>query len=157
MRLSKRTRYGFRLMVELARSSKKGPVSLKEIAERQGLSLKFLEQIVIHLKTMGPVKAVRGPSGGYMLSKPPSKITLKSLFDIFEGVSGIVECVRDPSDCKRVDDCATHVLWVILDKKISDTLSSMTLKDLIKFGPADLMSVKEKARISVKSVRRTLK
>ncbi len=155
MRLSKRTRYGFRLMVELARSSKKGPVSLKEIAERLGLSLKFLEQIVIHLKTMGPVKAVRGPSGGYMLSQPPSKITLKSLFDIFEGVSGIVECVRNPSDCKRVDDCATHVLWVILDKKISDTLSSMTLEDLIKFGPADLMSVKE--GISVKSVRRTLK
>lgn len=155
MRLSKRTRYGFRLMVELARSFEKGPLSLKEIAARQNLSLKYLEQIVIHLKTMGPVRSVRGPRGGYMLSLPPSRITLKSLFDIFEGVSGIVECVRNPSECKRVDDCASHRLWVTLEEKISDTLSSMTLEDLIKGDPADLVPLRTKTRGSAKSIHRS--
>ena len=65
MKLSKRTRYGFRLMVELARSFVNGPVSIKEIASRQNLSAKYLEQIILHLKTAGLVKAVRGPRGGY--------------------------------------------------------------------------------------------
>src|SRR5512135_1818942 len=128
MKLSKRTRYGFRLMVELAKSFEKGPLSIKEIAARQNISDKYLEQIIMHLKTVGPITAVRGPKGGYMLSSPPSRITLKSLFDLFEGPSGIVECVEDPSECKRADSCLSRRLWVTLEEKISETLSSTTLE-----------------------------
>ena len=142
MKLSKRTRYGFRLMVELAKSFEKGPLSIKEIAARQNISDKYLEQIIMHLKTVGLVTAVRGPKGGYMLSLPPSKITLKSLFELFEGHSGIVECVQNPSNCKRVDYCLSRRLWVTLDDKISETLSSTTLEDLLAGDPADLIPLK---------------
>lgn len=154
MKLSKKTRYGFRLMVELAKSFDKGPLSIKEIASRQNISDKYLEQIIMHLKTVGPVKAVRGPKGGYMLSVPPSKINLKSLFDMFEGPSGIVECVQNPSECKRVDRCPSRKLWVSLEEKISETLSSTTLEDLITGDPADLLPLKSGPIRSAKSINR---
>ncbi len=131
MKISRRTRYGFRLMVELAINFDKGPLSLREIAKKQGISEKYLEQIIIQLKTMGPVTAVRGPKGGYMLSLPPSQITLRSLFDILEGSDGIVECVQDPSLCKRVGSCISRELWVTLEKSVRETLNSTTLEDLI--------------------------
>ena len=154
MKLSKRTRYGFRLMVELAKSFEKGPLSIKEIAARQNISDKYLEQIIMHLKTVGPVTAVRGPKGGYMLSLPPSQVTLKSLFDIFEGPCGIVECVQNPSECKRADACLSRKLWVTLEEKISETLSSTTLEDLIVGDPADLIPLKSAVSGSAKSINR---
>ena len=157
MKLSKRTRYGFRLMVELANSFEKGPVSIKEIAARQCISVKYLEQIIMHLKTVGPVIAVRGPKGGYKLSMSPSKITLKSLFDIFEGPSGIVECVKNPSECKRVNYCLSRKLWVTLEEKISEILSSTTLEDLIAGDPAELISLKSARGGSAKSINRSCK
>ena len=138
MKISRRTRYGFRLMVELAINFDKGPLSLREIAKKQGISEKYLEQIIIQLKTMGPVTAVRGPKGGYMLSLPPSQITLRSLFDILEGSDGIVECVQDPSLCKRVGNCISRNLWVTLEKSIRETLNSTTLEDLITGGLENL-------------------
>ncbi|MGE5237802.1 MAG: RrF2 family transcriptional regulator [Chloroflexota bacterium] len=130
MKISKRTRYGFRLMVELARNFNKGPVSLREIARKEKISQKYLEQIIIQLKTVGPVMSVRGAQGGYVLSVPPSQISLKSLFDILEGSSGIVECAKRSSACNRVDDCAARKLWVLLEERVGETLSSMTLQDL---------------------------
>jgi Rrf2 family protein len=157
MKLSKRTRYGFRLMVELANSFAQGTISLREIAERQSLSVKYLEQIIMHLKTVGLVKAVRGPKGGYILSLPPSKINLKSLFEIFEGSAGIVECVQNPSECKRVDYCLNRKLWVTLDEKISETLSSKTLEDLMAGDPAELIPLKYGPSGSAKSINRSCK
>ena len=152
MKLSKRTRYGFRLMVELAINFDKGPISLREIAKKQGLSEKYLEQIIIQLKTMGPVTAVRGPKGGYLLSLPPSRITLKSLFDILEGSDAIVECVKNPSVCKRVGNCMSRKIWVTLDENIRKILNSTTLEDLIAGGPEDLNSVRSGISKSAKSV-----
>jgi Rrf2 family protein len=157
MKLSKRTRYGFRLMVELAKSFEKGPLSIKEIAARQNISDKYLEQIIMHLKTVGPVTAVRGPKGGYMLSLSPSQITLKSLFDIFEGPCGIVECVQNPSECKRADACLSRKLWVTLEEKISETLSSTTLEDLIAGDPADLIPLKSGPCKNAKFINRSRK
>ncbi len=118
-------------MVELARNYDKGPVSLREIAKREDISEKYLEQIIIHLKTMGPVTPVRGPKGGYMLSVPPWQITVKSLYDIFEGSSGIVECVKNPQLCERAGICAARKIWVEVEKKLCETLDSMTLQDVI--------------------------
>ena len=155
MKLSKRTRYGFRLMVELARSFDRGPISIREIAKRQNISVKYLEQIIMHLKTVGPVAAVRGPRGGYMLSLPPSKITLKSLFEIFEGPSGIVECVQSRTACKRADYCPSRKLWVTLEDKISETLSSTTLEDLLAGNMADLIPCKPGPGGPAKSITRS--
>jgi Rrf2 family transcriptional regulator, cysteine metabolism repressor len=152
MKLSKRTRYGFRLMLELAKRFDTGPVSIKEIAEVQDISGKFLEQIIIQLKATSLVKAVRGPKGGYMLSQPPSQITLKFLFEIFEGPSGIVECVQNPSECKKADYCLSRKLWVILEDNISQTLGSATLKDLLAGDPAGLLSLKSLRSESAESI-----
>jgi Rrf2 family protein len=152
MKLSKRARYGFRLMVELALNFDKGPLSLREIAKKQGISEKYLEQIIIQLKTMGPVTAVRGPRGGYMLSLPPSQITLKSLFDILEGSDGIIECVQNPSVCKRVGNCISRKIWVILDENLRETLNSTTLEDLITGGPEDLNTFRSGINRSAKSI-----
>ena len=152
MKLSRRTRYGFRLMVELALNFDKGPLSLREISTKQGISEKYLEQIIIQLKTMGPVTAIRGPKGGYMLSVPPSKITLKSLFDILEGSDGIIECVQDPSACKRVRNCLSRKIWVTLDENIRNTLTSTTLEDLITGGPEDLNNFRAGISRSAKSI-----
>jgi len=134
VKISKRTRYGFRLMVELARNFNKGPVSLREIARKEKISQKYLEQIIIQLKTVGPIMSVRGPQGGYILSAPPSQISLKSLFDILEGSSGIVECAKRSSACNRVDICAARKLWVLIEERLGETLSSMTLQDLTTTG-----------------------
>jgi len=130
MQLSKRTRYGFRLMIELANNYAKGPISLFEISKKQNLSEKYLEQIIIQLKATGPITAVRGPKGGYRLSVHPSKITLKSIYDLLEGSSGIVECVQDPAVCGRSNCCECRNLWVTIEKGIGDTLKSKTLADL---------------------------
>lgn len=157
MKLSKRTRYGFRLIVDLAKSFDQGPISLKDIAERQNISMKYLEQIIMQFKTVGFVKAVRGPRGGYMLSVSPSKITLKSLFEIFEGSSGIVECVKNPSACKKVDYCTSRKLWVTLECKISEALNSATLADLIVGDTADSILGKSGPKGSAKSIYRGLK
>jgi len=152
MKLSRRTRYGFRLMVELALNFDKGHLSLREIAKKQGISEKYLEQIIIQLKTMGPVTAVRGPRGGYMLSLPPSKITLRSLFDILEGSDGIIECVQNPSECKRAGKCISRKIWVTLDEKIRETLNSTTLEDLITGRPEDLNPFRSGISRSAKSI-----
>jgi Rrf2 family transcriptional regulator, cysteine metabolism repressor len=157
MKLSKRTRYGFRLMVELALNFEKGPLSIREISTSQGISEKYLEQIIIQLKTMGPVTAVRGPKGGYMLSMPPSRITLKSLFDILEGSDGIIECVQNTSVCKRVGNCISRKIWVALDENIRATLNSTTLEDLITGGPRDLNTVRSGIRKPTKSINKRLK
>lgn len=146
MKLSKRTRYGIRMMVELARNYNKGPISLREIAKKENISEKYLEQIIIQLKVAGPIIAVRGPKGGYMLSLPPSKITLKSLFNIFEGTSGIVECVSDPSLCERSSFCASHKIWMALEEKLCETLDSITLQDAIN-GESDQPKHSESAII----------
>jgi len=141
-------------MVELAINFDKGPLSLREIAKKQGISEKYLEQIIIQLKTMGPVTAVRGPKGGYMLSLPPSQITLRSLFDILEGSDGIVECVQDPSLCKRVGNCISRKLWVTLEKSIRETLNSTTLEDLITGGLENLNTFRSGITRSAKSINR---
>jgi len=152
MKLSRRTRYGFRLMVELALNFDKGPLSIREISKTQGISEKYLGQIIIQLKTMGPVTAVRGPKGGYMLSLPPSKITLKSLFDILEGSEGIIECVQNPSVCRQVSKCISRKIWVALDENIRATLNSTTLEDLITGRPGDLNTVGSGIRRTTKSI-----
>ena len=142
MKLSKRTQYGFRLMAELGRHFDEGPIPLGEIARKEDLSEKYLEQIVIHLRPAGFLRAVRGPKGGYLLSVPPSKIRLRLLFEAFEGSSGITECVKSSSACKRVRNCASRQLWMTLERGISETLNSLTLADLLTASPKEAASLR---------------
>lgn len=131
MRLSTRARYGTRLMLELALNFKRGNIFLKDIARKEELSEKYLSHLVIPLKASGLINSSRGAHGGYMLAKPPSRITIKEIVQILEGNISLVECVKNPSVCSRVSKCATRDIWVKLDEKVSEVLSAITLKDLV--------------------------
>lgn len=130
MKLSTRSRYGVRLMLELALNNGKGQVLLKDIAREEDISEKYLSLIIIPLKSAGLVTSTRGAHGGYALAKPPSTITLREIVEVLEGDTCLVDCVKNPDACPRVDTCASRDLWVVLSGKISETLGSITLADL---------------------------
>ena len=132
MRLSTKGRYGARLMVELALNYGKGSVLLKDIAKRQEISQGYLEHIIPPLKAAGLIKSNRGAHGGYALTKVPSKITLKDVVFTLEGSLTPVECVDNTQVCNRVPYCVTRDAWKELGSKISETLDSITLKDLVE-------------------------
>ncbi|MEA3454852.1 MAG: Rrf2 family transcriptional regulator [Candidatus Caldatribacteriota bacterium] len=130
MRLSTRARYGTRLMLELALNFNKGTIFLKDIAEKEEISEKYLSHLVIPLKSSGLISSSRGAHGGYRLAKSPPQITLKEIVQTLEGGISCVECVKNPSVCHRASKCATRSIWKKLDEKIADELSSVTLEDL---------------------------
>ncbi len=131
MRLSKRTRYGIRLIIELAMDSRK-QINLTEIARRQDISMKYLSMIIIPLKRAGLVVSSRGAHGGYRLLKPPAQITVGDIVSLLEGDSEPVECLAHPEICKRSPLCAAKWLWERLAATITDFFESITIEDLVK-------------------------
>jgi len=132
MKLSTKGRYGARLMLDLALHYNEGPILLKNIAEREDLSVGYLEHILPLLKVAGLIISRRGAHGGYTLSKAPSEITLKDVIQAVEGPLTPVECINSPSVCQKVESCATREVWEKLGESISQTLGSVTLKDMIE-------------------------
>ncbi len=130
MKLSTRSRYGVRLMYELAIHYGKDPVIIKDIARRQQISEKYLSKIVIPLKGARLVISSRGSNGGYILAREPSKITLREIIEILEGDITPVECVKNTKLCSRSTDCPTREIWCSLDRSIAGFLDSITLEDL---------------------------
>ena len=131
MKLSSRTRYGMRAVLELAMEYGKKPMQIKTIAEREDISNKYLEQLVAMLKAAGIVRSIRGPRGGYILSRPPAEITLKEVFETLEGPMVPAECLEHPDFCPRCTDCATREIWHELQDSISSVLNAYTLADLV--------------------------
>ena len=132
MRISTRARYGLRLMIEVAANFKKGPIFLKEIARNIDVSEKYLSQIILPLKGKGLVSTYSGAHSGYILGRPPGKIKLKEIIEILEGDLSLIDCVNNPSVCRKVTTCVTRDIWTELGNKISEVLNSFTLDDLIK-------------------------
>jgi Rrf2 family protein len=120
--------------LELAQSGKKGPLQLKIIAQRQDISVKYLEQLMVVLKAAGFVRSIRGSKGGYVLAKAPEQIELSEVLHCLEGTVTTVECVENKDYCTRAPDCAARDLWVKVQKAIEDVLKSMTLQDLVAMG-----------------------
>ncbi len=131
MRLSTRTRYAVRAMLELALNKSNAPLQLKTIAGRQDISIKYLEQLMATLKAAGFVRSVRGSKGGYILAKPPNQIKLDRVFSCLEGPLTIVECVENDNFCNRAADCTPRLLWAQLQTAIMRVLKSTTLQDLV--------------------------
>ena len=132
MRISTKGRYALRMMLDLAEHQNNGYVALKDIAERQGISKKYLEQIVLLLNRSDFLLTNRGFQGGYRLSKEPSKYTVNDILKLTEGSLAPVSCVENnPVGCERGADCATLPLWQGLQAVISEYLSGITLQDLI--------------------------
>ena len=130
MRLSTKTRYAARAMLELALNKADGPLQVKRIARRQQISEKYLEQLIVVLKSAGYVKSVRGPKGGYFLAKDPAEIKLSDIFYSFEGPITTSECVQDIDKCSRSCECVMREVWKKVEESVVDVLDSITLKDL---------------------------
>lgn len=131
MKLSTKGRYGVRLMIDLAFHYGEGPSLLKEIAKRQAISEKYLWHLINSLKVVGLVAATRGARGGYILAKPPSKITMKEILQASEGAMCLVDCVEKPSLCKFAPICAARDLWSEIAGNIDHILTSTTLADMV--------------------------
>ncbi len=132
MKLSTRGRYGVRLMLDLALHYGEGPVLLKDIAERQGISEKYLWQLINPLKTTGLVNSLRGAHGGYVLGKPPETISLKAILQILEGPLCLVDCVDNPSLCERAPSCISRDIWGEASKTMQQTLEDTTLAAMME-------------------------
>jgi len=130
MKLSTKGRYGTRAMLDLVMHRDSGPANVKEIAERQGVSPRYLEHLMVRLASSGLVRSVRGRSGGFVLSRRASEITLAEIVEVLEGRISMVECVAEPDVCDRASFCATREVWDGVSQCISRYLSEMTLEDL---------------------------
>lgn len=131
MKISTRTRYGTRLMLNLGLHYGGGSIFLKDIAKDEEISEKYLSQIIIPLKSAGFVSATRGAHGGYMLAKDPSLITMKNIFAALEGGLGFAEYIKNPAVCKRTTQCTTRIVWSHIENKMLELLNSIKLSDLI--------------------------
>ena len=132
MKISTKGRYALRTLVDLAQHSDEGLVPLKDVAARQGLSQKYLEQIVTVMNKAGFLTGVRGPQGGYRLVRTPSEYNMAEVLEVIEGSLAPVVCLdADENTCERCDTCATVDMWSGLYKAMTDYLSGVTLQDLV--------------------------
>ncbi|MCM8801611.1 MAG: Rrf2 family transcriptional regulator [Candidatus Omnitrophica bacterium] len=132
LKLSTRARYGIRMILDLALNSKDRPVLLREIAQRQGISQGYLEQIAPLLKAAGLIKANRGAHGGYLLARDPDDITLKEMIGILEGGFSLVDCIEDPGVCSRLKECMVREIWEEIGFKIAKILDAVTLEEMLR-------------------------
>jgi Rrf2 family iron-sulfur cluster assembly transcriptional regulator len=131
MKLSTRSRYGARLMVELAMNYGKGPMSIAEISRKQRIPLKYLEQIIIPLKRAKLVTSVRGPRGGHLLSAPPSRISLWDILFLLESKSSLVDCLVDEDTCEHVKTCPVRPVWYQALKAMTKVLKKTSLQNVL--------------------------
>ena len=131
MKISSKGRYALRMMIDIARHDTGEWISIKDISERQGISIKYLEQIVTNLNKSGLLKSSRGPQGGYMLAKPQENYTAGQILRVIEGNFAPVACLETETNlCERRSICPTLQFWEGLYSVIDQYLDSVTLKDL---------------------------
>lgn len=131
MKLSTRGRYGVRLMFDLALHYGNGPIYLKDIAERQRISAKYLWQLINPLKSTGLVNSTRGAHGGYVLGKEPERISVKEILQVLEGSLCLVDCVDSPSLCERAPSCISREIWGEASRGMQQMLENTTLATMV--------------------------
>jgi Rrf2 family cysteine metabolism transcriptional repressor len=132
MKLSTRTRYGTRALLELALRQGDGPIFLKDIAQQQQISLPYLEHLIAPLIAGGIIRSTKGPKGGISLARKTRDIKLIEITQLLEGSVAPVECIDNPEACKRSEFCATRDIWSQLKEVIDGVLESTTLQDLVE-------------------------
>lgn len=132
MKLSTKGRYGIKAMVDIAMEYGKGRLSVNQLAEKQGVSVAYLEQLVASLKKAGLVDSARGVNGGYTLSRPPEQISVGEVLRALEGTTAVIDCVGvDASgNCSNACSCSARPLWLKLQQKIDAVLNTTTIKDM---------------------------
>lgn len=130
--ISTKGRYALRVMLDLSEQPKDEAIKLKDIAERQGISVKYLEQIIAVLNKAGLVRSIRGPQGGYMLNRNPEDYTVGMILRLTEGDLAPVSCVsyNNNAVCSKESACATKTVWHKMYKAINDVIDNITLADL---------------------------
>ena len=132
MKISTKGRYALRLMLDIGLNSGAAPVRIKDAAARQGISVKYLEQIVSISVKAGYVKSIRGPQGGYRLMKAPKEYTAGMILRLTEGSLAPVECLEgNDNTCERAETCVTLRLWKELDQAVREVVDQYTLEDLM--------------------------
>jgi Rrf2 family protein len=132
MKLSTKTRYGTRAMLELALNYEKGTVSTREIATQQRVSPKYLEHVLAPLRSASLIRSVRGAQGGHTLTRRPDQINLREIYDALEGTEGFVACTTCPEVCDRTETCVTREVWDQMYTACMEILESTTLEDLTR-------------------------
>lgn len=135
MKISTKGRYALRLMLDLAVQGEGSPISIKDIAKRQDISEKYLEQIISMLNKAGYVKSIRGAQGGYILRKPPKEYTVGMILRTTEGSLAPVECVENDGcfECDRMAGCVTQHIWKRINDAVNDVVDNITLEDLVEW------------------------
>ncbi len=131
MNLSTRGRYATRAMLELALHYPSGPLSTAAISRSQGISERYLQQLLGILKRAGLVRVVMGPGGGFTLASPPTEIRLSSILDAVEGRLALVECVSQESYCPRAPECLSREVWLGASELLNRYFDSLTLADVL--------------------------
>lgn len=131
MKLSTRSRYGLRALVDIAACGE-GSVLLKDVASRLHVSQKYLEQLMTPLRAVGFLRGARGAHGGYTLAKPPEAIRLDQVVEALEGKQTLVGCMHDDCTCPMDPTCATHEIWVEIHETVMSILRRKTLADILQ-------------------------
>ena len=118
--------------MDLAERYNEGPVQTSFIAKRQGISVKYLEQVIVPLKKANFIKSLRGPKGGHMLSRSPEEIRMGEVVAVLEEGMDIAGCINNPETCKRSVECKSRDLWEIAAAAMYDKLNSIKLSEIIK-------------------------
>lgn len=139
MRLTTKGRYAVTAMLDLALHDGKGPISLADISERQGISLSYLEQLFAKLRKQGLVQSVRGPGGGYQLKRSGATINVAEVVDAVNESVDATGCTKQ-GNCQSGEICLTHHLWVDLSDQIHEFLSGISLHDLVKRKDVQLVA-----------------
>ena len=148
IRLSTKGRYGTRLMLNLAQHHGNGTraIILRDISDEEGISIRYLEQIIIPLKINRLVKSIRGAGGGYILGRDPADIKLSEILHALEGSLFLVECAEDPDYCEKIDTCPTFEIWKGATEMLKAYFDRITLKDIV----AQAERIKKKARAKIR-------
>ena len=149
MKLSTKGKYGVRAVFEIARHYGKGPITIKEISDRQGISFSYLEQILHRLGKAGLIDSVRGPAGGYLLARKPSELTIGDIVRTLEGPIALSHCLEpgeSSGDCSQTDDCVARMVWAKVGAKIEEALDSISFNDLLNQQHPQKISVLLKPR-----------
>ena len=137
MKISTKGRYAVRVMLDLALNDTGEYVKVREIAKRQEISEKYLEQIIAVLNKAGYVRSTRGAQGGYKIAKDPSQYTVGMILRLTEGCLSPVDCVApDGAGCEKGDACVTRILWKKIDDAINEVVDNITLGDLLDWQAA---------------------
>jgi Rrf2 family protein len=151
MKLSTKGKYGVRAVFEIARNYGNGPISIKEIAERQGISFSYLEQILHKLGKAGLIESVRGPAGGYLLARKPSELTIGDIVRVLEGPIALSHCLEpgESADCYQADDCVARMVWAKVGAKIEEALDSISFDDLLQRNQKEALLLKPRRKAAL--------